>query len=315
MPVQGWMLTDSSTSNNSDTTVVVAPFEGVANTFHADGPLDSDHAWQEWKKLPHFELADEVSDSKVEHVARVARAVSEIRSKSMRKAVIARREDLSLQLEVESTFNKLEGAYPNAVIYALNVDGVVWMGATPETLLTSDEHALYTMALAGTRRPDGPAFTDKEYDEQLAVTESIHDVLLRLGSNKIDARGPEPITAGPVEHLITRIEAGIPVSGNPSTWAESLHPTPAVCGMPKAEAKNVIASLENFNRELYAGYIGWWSSESSRFYVNLRCMQVGQKRVALYAGGGITAMSDPESEWDETVVKLTTLKNVITQDK
>lgn len=314
MPIQGWKLNSESATHSSDTQIVIGPFQGTPTTYHAEGPLSVNSAWDEWKLLPHLELTTEVFDSKEGHIARVSSAIELIRSKSMRKVVISRREDLELSLDVPSTFNKLTEAYPNAIVYALNLNGAVWMGATPETLLTSDEHALYTMALAGTRRPDGPEFTEKEFDEQLAVTESIHDVLLRMGSTKIDARGPDTITAGPVQHLITRIEASLPLSGNSSTWAKELHPTPAVCGMPKTEALEIISQLENYHRELYAGYIGWLSDESSRYYVNLRCMQVGQKRVALYAGGGITAQSDPESEWDETVVKLTTLKNVITQD-
>ncbi|TNE29346.1 MAG: isochorismate synthase [Bacteroidetes bacterium] len=314
LPTQGWKLSEDVPERLGDTKVHVSPFIGRATTFHAEGPLDAAELWPSIYAQNIHELADVHSDSKEAHIERVRAAVKQIVQNHLRKVVIARREDLEMELDYASTFQKLVDAYPQAIVYALFIEGRLWMGATPETLLTSDEHAIYTMALAGTRKPDGPEFTEKEYDEQLAVTESINDTLLQLGSAKVDAKGPEIIAAGPVQHLITRITAGLPNEGTPVDWAHSLHPTPAVCGMPKRDALSIIDALENFNRELYAGYLGWTSEENSRFYVNLRCMQVGQKRVALYAGGGITALSDPEAEWEETVIKLNTLKSVITQE-
>lgn len=313
LPIQGWKLWED-TAKNGDTKVHVSPFVGKATSYHAEGPLDAAELWPFINPSSVSELKDSHTDSKEAHVDRVRAAIQHIIQNHLRKVVIARREDLDLQLDYPSTFQRLTESYPQAIVYALYVDGSLWMGATPETLLTSDEHAVYTMALAGTRRPDGPEFTDKEYDEQLAVTESINETLLQLGSVKVDAKGPETLAAGPVQHLITRITAGLPSSGSPEDWAHAFHPTPAVCGMPKQDALSIIGELENFDRELYAGYLGWTSDENSRFYVNLRCMQVGQKRVALYAGGGITAKSDPEAEWEETVVKLKTLKSVITQE-
>lgn len=248
-------------------------------------------------------------------MAAVTKVINLIKGKELRKVVIARREVLEMEIDPELVFEELCEAYPDAIVYAFRSESEFWMGATPETLLTTDEHAIYTMALAGTRKPDGPEFTAKEVDEQAAVTESIRETLMILGAGKVVCRGPESIQAGPVEHLITKIESSKPTSGTALDWASTLHPTPAVCGMPRKDALEIIEEVEGFDRSLYAGYIGWVSDENSRFYVNLRCMQVGQKHVALYAGGGITAKSDPESEWDETVNKLQTLKAVISSDK
>lgn len=308
LPIQGWRLLDEP----GDVQVVVSAFHGNPRTFHGVGPLEPTLFW---KDISDAEISDikAHSDSREAHINRVSEAVDAIRSQGLRKVVIARKEVLDLAIDAEKVFGQLAEKYPQAVVYALHLDGELWMGATPETLLTSDESHVYTMALAGTRKPDGPAFAEKEFDEQAAVTDSIRDILLGLGAGKVVCRGPEPITAGPVEHLITRIESDQPTFGEVSDWAKALHPTPAVCGMPKGEALKVIDELENFDRSLYAGYIGWMSSENSRFYVNLRCMQVSRSQVALFAGGGITALSNPESEWEETVNKLDTLKSVLRQ--
>lgn len=309
LPVQAWLL--SEVQSDSDIKVTIGPFQGDHQTFHAEGPLTKEEGFQYINRNSLKPLDEVSSTTEEEHIERVAATVQKIKEENLRKVVIARREQILADFEVNELFNNLCEAYPKAVVYALLDDGKLWMGATPETLLTADEHAVYTMALAGTRLPDGPEFTEKEYDEQRAVTESIEQTLLELGSTKVVGKGPVPIQAGPVEHLITRIEASLPEFGKSADWARALHPTPAVSGFPKSEAMDIIREVEDFNRSLYAGYIGWESAENARYYVNLRCMEVGKNRINLYAGGGITALSDPKSEWNETVNKLKTLKAVI----
>lgn len=287
------------------------------SVFHAIGPYTADevfaHPLMSDERLPVLDPGP--VESADDHIKRVKQTIEIIREKKLRKVVIARREDMVVKLDRRGVFDQLCTTYPDALVYLWVTEGECWMGATPETLFTADESHIHTMALAGTRRVEGGSWTDKEYDEQLAVTESITETLLKLGAGRIDTRGPGNHAAGPVEHLVTHIDATRPVSGYPIDWARRLHPTPAVCGMPQQSARQVISEVENFDRNRYAGYFGFETDEAARFYVNLRCMQVGQNRVALYAGGGITAQSDSQSEWEETVHKLQTLKAVIQPER
>lgn len=312
MPVQGWDFEDEvSAYTPGKTTIAVAPFIGRTKLYTVSGPLSESESESRLGELQSLDIVEPQGASRDNHVEKVQTVIDRIRKDDLRKVVIARKELLDIKLNIPKVFKALCSTYPNAIVYVLHLNNELWIGATPETLLTAGEDGLITMSLAGTRKPDGPDFTEKEYDEQLAVTESIEDVLLKLGCSKIDARGPIALNAGPVQHLQTRIEATLPVSGYSIDWAKALHPTPAVCGMPKEEASEIIKEVEDFDRSLYAGFIGWISDENARYYVNLRCMQVGKKRVALYAGGGITAQSDANAEFTETVNKLETLKSVI----
>ena len=87
-----------------------------------------------------------------------------------------------------------------------------------------------------------------------------------------------------------------------------MHPTPAVCGWPAAEALDLIRVTEEYPRSFYSGYLGPVNMErKTSLFVNLRCMQVGEQEAALYAGGGITINSVPEAEWEETTIKSRTL--------
>jgi len=95
-----------------------------------------------------------------------------------------------------------------------------------------------------------------------------------------------------------------------------LHPTPAVCGLPKNEAKSFILENENYDRKYYTGFLGELNSDvnginTSSLYVNLRCMEIAKDEAIIYVGGGITKDSIPEKEWEETVRKTATMKKVL----
>ena len=93
---------------------------------------------------------------------------------------------------------------------------------------------------------------------------------------------------------------------------DSLHPTPAICGVPKWPATNFIGENEGYNRAFYAGYLGEINrNNETNLYVNLRCMQITQDHISLYIGGGITAASIAEKEWDETVFKAEVMKKIL----
>jgi isochorismate synthase len=91
-----------------------------------------------------------------------------------------------------------------------------------------------------------------------------------------------------------------------------LHPTSAVCGQPLDTALEFIHKHENHDRQFYTGYLGPVNFQNrTDIFVNLRCLQVLQKELILYAGAGITQDSIPEREWEETELKLNTLLNAI----
>jgi isochorismate synthase len=98
----------------------------------------------------------------------------------------------------------------------------------------------------------------------------------------------------------------------------TLHPTPAVCGLPKAEAKQFLLQNEGYDREYYSGFLGelnydFATGEEGKtdLFVNLRCMKIEDNKAHLYIGCGITKDSDPEKEFVETVNKSMTMRRVL----
>jgi isochorismate synthase len=87
----------------------------------------------------------------------------------------------------------------------------------------------------------------------------------------------------------------------------ALHPTPALCGLPKNEAFRLIKEEEGFSRQLYGGFLGPVSGNDFQFFVNIRCMKMSREETFLYLGGGLTRESVEEKEWEETRLKARTL--------
>ncbi len=90
-----------------------------------------------------------------------------------------------------------------------------------------------------------------------------------------------------------------------------LHPTPAVAGVPVEKSLAFLNANETHDRSYYAGFLGPMESSVVRLFVNIRCAKVLSNHLQLYVGGGITAESIPEAEWNESQRKAETLLNIL----
>jgi len=89
--------------------------------------------------------------------------------------------------------------------------------------------------------------------------------------------------------------------------ARAVHPTPAICGMPRNEALDLIREVEPYERGFYGGLVGWMDQHGNgEWALNLRSGRVGEGRATLCAGAGIVSGSTPQNEHHETAVKLST---------
>jgi len=245
-----------------------------------------------------------------EHEAAVGEGLKRIAAGELDKVVLARVEFVpaSEALPPEEVFRAKCADHPDALVYlvAHPVCGV-WLGATPELLLKSDGASCETVSLAATRRAsDRSPWTDKERAEQAVVTRYIADVLREAGADSVHVTEAIDRIYGPLAHLESRIRFAF--TGALPDLVRRLHPTPAVGGTPLAAALALIGRLERLPRRYYAGFLGVTLPASSRFYVNLRCMEWVAGGVLLHAGGGIGAGSDPASEWEETEAKLAAIR-------
>ena len=253
---------------------------------------------------------------KENHLAIVEKAIYFIKSNKAQKIVLSRKEILEFEyLDALNTFKKMLKAYKNAFVYLWFHPQIgLWMGATPERLLSVEKGKFKTMALAGTQKYNGTVevvWQKKEKQEQQYVTDFMLENL-KESVKSLGFTAPFTVQAGNLLHIRTDISGKLKSADSLENLISLLHPTPAVCGLPKLVAAAFILENEGYDRAYYSGYLGELNSdESTHLYVNLRCMQVENKLVSLYVGGGITADSIPENEWMETVAKTEVMKKVL----
>ncbi|HEY85384.1 MAG TPA: chorismate-binding protein [Chloroflexi bacterium] len=258
----------------------------------------------------------------------VSDAISYIQTTGIKKIVASRVAETVLPPDFSpvAAFEALCRRYPRAFVSLVSIPNVgTWIGASPEPLLRLQPHQLQTVALAGTQafNPDKPlnetVWGDKELEEQALVSDYIREFFQQLELRQFTEDGPHTVSAGNVVHLQTdfKVEMESPrLLALANQVLHSLHPTSAVCGMPKQEALSFILEKESYNRAFYSGFLGpLHLQDQSNLFVNLRCMQLQNTDALLYVGAGITQDSVPCAEWEETVLKSKTLLSVLENER
>lgn len=261
------------------------------------------------------------SEAKTQYEDLVEKGIQAIKNEEFKKVVLSRSEIVDVaKFDFITTFKYLIQLYPTTFTYCFFHPKIgLWIGATPEQLLKASGNVFETTALAGTQKvtlEEEISWQQKEKDEQQYVTDFIIKRLREVAASVVISE-PYNIKAGSIWHIKTDISG---VLNDNSTLEEvigTLHPTPAVCGLPKKKAKAFILENENYDRTFYTGFLGELNSSfanktvSSDLFVNLRSMQVKENKAILYIGCGITKESIPEKEWEESVNKSMTMKRVL----
>ncbi|WP_407404160.1 chorismate-binding protein [Chryseobacterium sp.] len=247
-----------------------------------------------------------IPETKQEYLQSLSHVISIIKEKKLPKLVLSRRKiiDYDGVIDLNESFNNLCKTYPNAFKYVFKKDEVSWIGAFSEVLgkYNKKTSEFETMSLAGTL-PVEEAWSTKEIEEQKPVSTYIRNILTQYNTaEKLYESETYDHISGNIKHLKTDFKAKINAE-DLETVIQALHPTPAVCGIPKDFCFNEIQKVEKFPRELYAGYIKIETEDMVYYFVNLRCARLYRNKVHLFVGGGITAESNIEKEWQETELK------------
>ncbi|QIB34850.1 isochorismate synthase [Ancylobacter pratisalsi] len=196
----------------------------------------------------------------------------------------------------------------------------VLVGATPELLLAKDGASVTSRPLAGSARRSADAgadraaaqalsASDKDRREHREVVTAILDQLAPYCAELGTPEGTSLTSTASMWHLGTRIVGRLrDASVSSVELAARLHPTPAVCGTPRAAAAKLIAELEGYDRGFYAGAVGWCEEGGNgAWHVAIRCAEIEGAGARLYAGAGIVPGSDPAGEGEETAAKFAAL--------
>lgn len=266
-------------------------------------------------------LAEEPSEHWIRQVEDIRSA---IRSGEMAKVVAARRVDLGVGERVDPAplFSALEQIQAGCTGFLFRRGHSVFLGATPERLVRLDGRRVSTHALAGSIEPSGQSgrsaeellASRKDQLEHRLVVEHLVERLRPLCEAFHWSDTPVVRRLRDVLHLETPMEGHLSQDLEVLELVAAIHPTPAVGGLPVAEAVRWIVEREEHPRGWYSGPVGWFDLEGNGdFVVALRSVLVDgeQERAYAYVGAGIVAESDPVAEFEETEVKLRALRSAI----
>jgi len=335
----------NKTLEELDPGFVFAPFDKTKKSYFISGDIkinlskdkinqscNQEVTHQLYKFIYQFE--DNISNDKVVYKAKdfssntyehlVSKSIKYIKQGHFQKVVPARKKTISLSdsYSVSKHFLQLESSYKNSFISLVYTPQTnLWIGATPEVLIETNNDIFKTVALAGTQALNknenlgDVAWRQKEIEEQAFVSRYIINCFKKIRLREFEENGPKTVVAGNLIHLKTEFVVDMKSTNFPqlgSVMLDLLHPTSAVCGMPLQSSLDFIKSNEAHDRKFFSGYLGPVNiDDQTNLFVNLRCMEIEGNEATFYAGAGVTESSNPHKEWLETEMKINTLLDLI----
>lgn len=271
-----------------------------------------------------------------DYEAMVAEALARMETGALDKVVLARALEVVADGPVDPVpmLRELARRDPRSYLFAVDLPpdrpGTprTLLGASPELLLSRRGTTVTANPLAGSAARSPDPDTDRQRGEDLLASAKdrhehalvVADVVERLRPLVDDLEvpdGPCLVRTPTLWHLSTTVRARVTdPDASALHLAQALHPTPAVCGVPRPAAHAAITEIEPFDRGFYTGAVGWTDARGDGEWVMaLRCGEVQGDRVRLWAGAGIVPASHPADELAETAVKLRTLLDALGLDE
>ncbi|QIK37695.1 isochorismate synthase [Caldichromatium japonicum] len=255
----------------------------------------------------------------------VLAAIDDIANSRLEKVVICRRQAVRGQrpFDLERLRAVLSESYPSCQVIHIRYAGSDFIAATPERLFRQWGDRVEADAIAGTACRAQDQMQDaairqallacpKNRHEHQVVVDAMHAALAPCCRALEEAAGPQILALNNAYHLQTRLRGLLRPGIDAFALAEHLHPTPATNGQPRAAAADWLRTHEPFARGWYTGAAGLIAPDlSGELWVLLRCSRIQGQEAELYAGAGIVAGSEPESEWQETEHKLAAMSKAL----
>jgi menaquinone-specific isochorismate synthase len=244
--------------------------------------------------------------------------VEDLKKGPLKKVVLARElrlyfdNPIKAELILENLYNQQRDSF----IFVFESNGDCFIGATPERLVKKQGNDVFSTCLAGSIKRGKNDSEDeilgktllndeKNLIEHGFVVEMIKEALEESCEEIILPAKPQLMRIRDIQHLYTPVIGKCQKDASLLLLVERLHPTPALGGLPKQEAVEKIRQVEELDRGLYAAPLGWVDYRGNgEFSVSIRSGLIQGKEASLFAGCGVVANSNSESEYLETSLKF-----------
>ncbi|MFJ2414060.1 aminodeoxychorismate synthase component I [Streptomyces brevispora] len=252
------------------------------------------------------------------YLARIAESLEEIRQGETYEVCLTNMVTLKARIDPLRTYSRLRRISPVPYGALLDYPEVAVLSASPERYLTvSTDGVVESKPIKGTR-PRGATPAEDEalrqdllgHEKDRAENLMIVD-LIRNDLNTVCEVGSVHVprlfhveTYAPVHQLVSTIRGTLRPEESAVSCVRAAFPGGSMTGAPKLRTTEIIDRLEEGPRGVYAGSIGWFSlSGATDLNIVIRTLVATEDQLSFGVGGAIIALSDPEEEFEETVVK------------
>ena len=217
--------------------------------------------------------------------------------------------ELKNQLNFEQIFSQIKAKYK--VLFRNQ-----WICFSPETFVEINNNKIFTYPMKGTINANIPDAKNKllQNEKELAEHNTIVD-LLRNDLNRV-SKNVRVTKFRYIESIKTQkgkiLQASSEIEGDlPDDWYKrignilfELLPAGSISGAPKNKTVEVIKTAENYNRGFYTGICGYFDGQSLDTGIMIRFIEKIGDKFYYKSGGGITAQSRLEDEYNEIYEKI-----------
>jgi len=246
----------------------------------------------------------------------------------LNKLVLSRTFNFKIEKQInwKTILSKLNKRFPECYLFFIKKNNSIFFGSSPEMFLKVEENTAVVESVAGSAARGEKTEADyelekflktseKNHQEHLIVSNFITDVLIKYSDNVHALEKKQIRKLDNIQHLITTISAELNIEDDLFKLIDSLFPTPAVCGVPKEKAMDLIRKLEVHDRGLYSGLVGFFDFENNcELAVAIRSALVKENYVTAFAGAGLVKGSDPKEEFFEINLKLSTILSLFNDE-
>jgi anthranilate synthase component 1 len=271
--------------------------------------------------------------SRQAYCAAVEKAKEHILAGDIFQVVLSQRDVVETRAHPFEIYRALRRLNPSPYNFYLDLGELQLIGSSPEALVKIEGPRAILRPIAGTRRR--ALRDDGSYDEaeEARLAEDLladqkeraeHVMLVDLARNDL-GRVCRPASVqvdqlmslerySHVMHLVSTVSGELKPELSAFDVLRASFPAGTVSGAPKIRAMEIIDDLESARRGPYAGAVGYFGPAPSRkadFAITIRTLVAAGGRVALQAGAGIVADSDPDREHEETEAKVRALRRAV----
>jgi para-aminobenzoate synthetase component I len=215
-------------------------------------------------------------------------------------------------------YAQLRASNPAPFAALLDYDGIKVVSSSPERLIRFDGRIAEARPIKGTcKRDDDPCTDEKRVAALLSSrkdrAENVMIVdLLRNDLSIVSKPGTVDVpvlcgleTYANVHHLVSVVQGALSDGVDAVDLVKAVFPGGSITGAPKVRAMEIISELEQCSRGVYCGAMGYFGTTGTcDFNIGIRTVQVADGVMRVQGGGGITLRSEPQSEYDESLVKV-----------